>query len=179
MIVSAHTLANRAREISKITKQLSGDVSKPPDSMGEESTSPTKPVAWAGLYSGKIDIVNRGDYEVSDSIVAIQLLALATVTLQSLARRVEIVEILSNPPKADLATGTLAMKLLARGMVTPLVLARRVETVEIGQAKLGVDRMIYTARSKYYGTWYGILQRAQCKEAHQLAKMLILVDLTG
>ena len=66
MIVSAHTLANQAREISKITKQLSGDVSKPPDSMGEESTSPTKPVGWAGLYSDKIDIVNQGDYEVSD-----------------------------------------------------------------------------------------------------------------
>ena len=59
-------MANQAREISKITKQLSGDVSKPPDSMGEESTSPTKPVRWSGLYSGKIDIVNRGDYEVSD-----------------------------------------------------------------------------------------------------------------
>ena len=104
--------------------------------------------------------------------MAIKLLALATITLQS---RVEIVEILSNPPKADLATGTLAMKLLARGTVTPLVLARRVETVEIGlaavnPAKLGVDRMIYTARSKYYGTWYGILQ---------LAKMLIPVDLAG
>ena len=66
MIVSAHTLANQAREISKITKQLSGDVSKPPDSMGEESTSPTKPVGWAGLYSDEIDIATRGDYEVSD-----------------------------------------------------------------------------------------------------------------
>ena len=66
MIVSAHTLANQAREISKITKQLSGDVSKPPDSMGEESASPIKPVGWAGLYSDKIDIVNRGDNEVSD-----------------------------------------------------------------------------------------------------------------